>query len=286
MQYNRPAQRHRNAADAGDAPGHVRGRSRRRRLPRGPHRQPAGGAGRRAAGQGGRAVRPRGHDGQPGAPSRSPGAGEEVIVRGREPRLPVTRSAGSPRSPAAAARLSGAAAAWIPPRWRRRSGPTTCTSRRTGLVCVENTHNRSGGCVYPRRMRPRGRGRAHGTASPCTWTAPASSTPPSPLGRPRPNWPPRLRLGDVLPLQGAGRPGGLAAGRAPRTFIAEARRLPEAAGRRHAPGRGAGGRRAGRPGDDGRPAGRGPRQRPPAGGGIAGDPRACRWTWRPSRPTW
>ena len=61
----RPAQRHRHAADAGDARRDGRGRGRRRRLRRRPERQRAAGADRGDARQGGRALRAERHAEQP-----------------------------------------------------------------------------------------------------------------------------------------------------------------------------------------------------------------------------
>ena len=92
---DRPAQRHRHQALAGDAPGDGRGRGRRRRLRRRPDGHRPRGARRRAARQGGRPLRRLGDDGQPrrpaGPPAPRPGDDRRSRApprhrRGRRPR--------------------------------------------------------------------------------------------------------------------------------------------------------------------------------------------------------
>ena len=146
----RPAQRHGHPTDAGDAPGDGRGRGGRRRLRRRPDRRPARGGLRRAGRQGGVAVRAVRHDGQP-----------DRAAAARAARAPwcwwvaaSTSSCGRRRRPAA-----------TPPPSSWRSTTPTARSTRTrwrggwptrgsgwaepSAVFVEDTHGEVGGRVWP-----------------------------------------------------------------------------------------------------------------------------------------
>ena len=95
---------------------------------------------------------------------------------------------------------------------------------RTRLVCLENTHNRGGGRVYPlEKIRRSATGRAR-TAWPCTSTAPGSGTPSVATGIPA-----RAGASASTPFRSVSARGwgrrSARLWRAPREFIARARRV-------------------------------------------------------------
>ena len=147
---DRPALRHRHAADARDARRHGRRAGRRRPVRRRPHHQRAAGAHRRAARQGSRALAAHRHDGQPGGAARAHAAGRRRH-RQRARRTPCgTRPAARRPTPACSSPRSARAAS-SPPRNSspRASRAATCIYPPTTLVEIENTHNRAGGVVFP-----------------------------------------------------------------------------------------------------------------------------------------
>ena len=152
---------------------------------------------------------------------------------------------------------------------RRKSARSARTPRPTALH-RNRKHPQHGRRhrVPARRSATRSATRRMSAASRCTWTAPASS---SRRGAGRSAGARDLRQGryrHVLPVEGLGAPvGSMLAGT---RDIDRAPALPQAPGRRHAPGRHACRRRAHRPRGDARAPARGPRQR------AASSPRAWR----------
>ncbi len=128
-------------------------------------------------------------------------------------------------------------------RWEQISqaiGPKIYYRAQTGLICIENTHNMAGGTVTPRRndagdMRRRTCG---GVAGASGWSAGLQCG--SGAWRWRGGTDARVRHGDVLPVEGAGRSGGLHAG-GQQGGDRAGTYLSQGAGRRHAAGRDSGG---------------------------------------------
>ena len=195
---DRSAQRHRHPAVGRHAPGDGRGRGGRRRVRRGSHGQPPAGAGGGAAGQGGGAVRPLGQHGQP---DRADGPLPAAATRwswARARTTTFTKRARAAPWPACSSRWWGAGgcspAADVEAAFKPESNHSFAATR---LVCVENTHNRGGGAVWPRaqqaevvavaapagagaaprRRAPAERGRRAGHAARPSWPRP--STPPA-----------------------------------------------------------------------------------------------------------
>ena len=214
-------------------------RGRRRRVGGRSDRPAARGAGGPADGQGGR--RSSWLSGHPGQPR----------VRARADRSPARRSSSTPTATssttrwAARRRLGGAA----DPRAQTERGfldpgagarairPSNIHLPVTGLVCLENTHNRHGGhLLHARGDRGGGRRRPTRPACPCISTAPASSTPrwrSSARSRTSPGrW---TRSPSACPRAWARRSARSCAAR--RDFIARARRVRKMLGGGHAPGR-------------------------------------------------
>ena len=96
---------------------------------------------------------------------------------------------------------------------------------RTRLVCLENTHNRGGGRVYPleKIQAISALGAAARPAS-CTSTAPACGTPSSPPASRPATWARQFDTVSVCFSKGLGAPVGSALA-GPRDFIARARRV-------------------------------------------------------------
>ena len=237
---HRPAQRHRHAPVAGDAPGDGRRRARRRRLRRRPDGHRARGARRRAARQGGRAVRRL--------------AGRWATS---SPRWPTSRAARRP-SPAASTTSSSTRRPATRSSSARASGrcedrpdgtldpaeidaafrdPTDVHEPITGLVTIENTHAHSmGQPLTPDYTREVGRHRPRPRRP-----APRRRRAVLERGR-RPRRPPRRDLAgpaDTVTFclsKGLGLPGRLRRRRTARLHLARAPRAQ--AGRwRDAPGR-------------------------------------------------
>ena len=193
----------------------ARRRGRRRRLRRGPDRQPPRRARRRPARQGGGPVRAVGHHVEPDLrqgphPARRRAALRRQLphlqLRGRRPGRAQRRHLPHPRRRLRHPRREPA----------RGQGPARSTSIwcATRLVCLENTHNRGGGRVYPlEKIQAISAWAAqHGLIMHLDgarlWNAVvATGIPAADVGRPL-----RHRLG--LLQQGAGRAGRLGAGRA------------------------------------------------------------------------
>ena len=167
-----------------------------------------------------------------------------------------------------------------------RSGRTTTHSVRTRLVCLENTHNRGGGTVYPlengRRRSRRGRG---STAWRCTSTGPGSGTRSWRSGVPAREWAGTSTRSRSASARGWAR---RSARRWPgrRTFIAAGPVGPQALRRGDAAG---GVPRRGVPLRDGsphRPAGRGPCEREAPRRGRGERCPGSSWPRRRWKPTW
>ena len=236
--------------DAGHAPGHGRRRGGGRRLRGGPDRPGAGGGVRGTGGEAGRALRALGHHGQP---DRRPGAGP----RRAPPWWPAAASTWWPTSTARPPVTPASSSSRVDDgdgmldaddvRWASQA--SAYHQPAVSLVSIENTHMAASGAPWS-LDRPARRGRGGRRRARPPGRRPALQRRGGHRGAGR-------RVGragddrDVLPVQGALRAGGLAAGRPGRRD----RRGPpgaQAAGWRHAPSRGA--RRAGPggPRDDGR----------------------------------
>ena len=128
---------------------------------------------------------------------------------------------------------------------RRQIRPLGPHCAPTGLIEIENTHNMAGGTVYPlrghpRNLRRRPRARPEG---PHGWRARLQRRRGAGRAGGRHRGP--RGYGDVLPLEGAGRARRLHAG-GPGEPHRQGAPVPQAPGRRHAPGGRAGGGRADR----------------------------------------
>ena len=211
---DRPAQRHRDATVTRDAAGHGRSRGRRRRAGRRPHRHPPAGGRRRAVRQGGRSLRAVGHDEQPDRPARPDHARRRDLParqgahrrkragrRGRalgpaDAHLRLRRRHPRPRS----------ARALLPP-GRRRAPPAHdpggAWRTRTTTVAASSTRSRrsaAAGVLRPARHDPASRRRPRLQRR-------------RGLGRIAARDRRALRLGERLPVEGAGRAGRLGAAR-------------------------------------------------------------------------
>ena len=171
-------------------------------------------------------------------------------------------------------------------RWPRRSAGRRASTARTRLICIENTQNRCGGVPLPPGYMD-GAAARWPAATTCrsTWTARASSTPPSPAASTAAELARDGDHGHVLPDQGAGRAGRLGAVRRRglhRAAPASTARWSAAGMRQVGILAAAGHRRPDRMvdrlADDHANARR-------LAAGLAACP-AWRWTWRACRPTW
>ena len=200
-------------AHARDAPGDGRRRGRRRRLPRGPDRQPPRVAGRGAPRQGSRALRAVGHHGQPArAPAARP-PGHRGAVRRARARLPVReRVVGGERARAAAPAPRRRRPCSRPTRSPRAARRSIITSPRSPRSTIENTHmpacgrpwrvdrgRRGGRCRERARVRVALRRRAHLERGRSRSTSRRASSSRA------------CRHGDVLPVEGARGAGRIAA---------------------------------------------------------------------------